>query len=820
MDHSSAQQIGVEQGYVAVMSTTSASPNSDAATPQLSRSVRGLLGDVRRRIRVYVWLEGLAIAAIWLGLTFWVGLALDYLPVLFWASEIPLQVRLVALAGTAMVLAWILYHWVLHRAWVRLPDSSMALLLERSHPELKDGLLTTVELAEHTEAASWQPEMLARTASVAEQQAVGIDVRRVFNNRPLIKKWVWALVLCAPIALFATAQAKAFSIWMDRFYGMKDTPWPRSTRIEVAGLRVRRRLPGEPQARFAEMRLFENKTIKVGRGAQLELRVAADTSQEAVPEFCTAYYRHEGGSRGRVVLNPIGKEENDRQGFAISEKPFKGLQKSLTFDVQGLDHRVNGYRIEVVEPPLVIDTELICEFPQYLVDEQSGAWTPRSQPYLVGGVRLPQGARVRVRITANKPLREALLYQTQGESLQVLEPLTEGVDSDLAGRVVEFQAPELVGDLRFELALLDQDDVASETPHQVVLSAIEDTAPQVEVNLTGIGALVTPNVLLPMSGKIEDDYKVAEAWFDVQINQQAAPRRVPLKVDREGVVDDALDFRLESSGSPPLTLQPKDQLVISVQASDAYNLPNLETGEAGGPNIGAGGRTELTVVTVDELLEDLERKELGQRRRLEHVVEEFTAMRDSLVRVAQQIGGEKIGAEPGDLAPEPEAPASPEDVAKAEERARSLRTLRIQQAKLQAEKSAQEIFGVSSALDLIVLELINNRVDSEDRQKRLRDDVASPLQEIGEGLFPTLVERLEAMTDKVEPTPENAEQADQLVVQADEILVRLNDVLEKMLDIETYNELVDLLRTLLDEQGRISDETKSQRAKAALELLK
>ena len=149
-----------------------------------------------------------------------------------------------------------------------------------------------------------------------------------------------------------------------------------------------------------------------------------------------------------------------------------------------------------------------------------------------------------------------------------------------------------------------------------------------------------------------------------------------------------------------------------------------------------------------------------------------------------------------------------------------MRTLRIQQAKLQAEKSAQEIFGVSSALDLIVLELINNRVDSEDRQKRLRDDVAGPLREIGEGLFPSLIERLQAMTDKVDATPENAQQANALVVQTDEILVRLNDVLEKMLDIETYNELVDLLRTLLDEHGRISDETKSQREKAALELLK
>ena len=47
----------------------------------LPTPIRRLLGRLKRRIRWYVWLEGLALAVGWIGLAYWAGLALDYLPV-------------------------------------------------------------------------------------------------------------------------------------------------------------------------------------------------------------------------------------------------------------------------------------------------------------------------------------------------------------------------------------------------------------------------------------------------------------------------------------------------------------------------------------------------------------------------------------------------------------------------------------------------------------------------------------------------------------------------------------------------------------------
>ena len=99
--------------------------------PELGADVLSLLAQLRRRIRMYVWVEGLSLALLWLGTTFWIGLAIDYLPVLMGASEMPRVPRLVLLAVIAAILAYVLYRWVFQRAFARLPDHSMAVLLER-----------------------------------------------------------------------------------------------------------------------------------------------------------------------------------------------------------------------------------------------------------------------------------------------------------------------------------------------------------------------------------------------------------------------------------------------------------------------------------------------------------------------------------------------------------------------------------------------------------------------------------------------------------------------------------------------------------------
>ena len=55
---------------------------------------------------------------------------------------------------------------------------------------------------------------------------------------------------------------------------------------------------------------------------------------------------------------------------------------------------------------------------------------------------------------------------------------------------------------------------------------------------------------------------------------------------------------------------------------------------------------------------------------------------------------------------------------------------------------------------------------------------------------------------------------------AEQVILQLNAILEKMLDLETYNEVLDLVRQLMDDQSALTDDTKEERKKQVLDLFK
>jgi hypothetical protein len=139
----------------------------------------------------------------------------------------------------------------------------------------------------------------------------------------------------------------------------------------------------------------------------------------------------------------------------------------------------------------------------------------------------------------------------------------------------------------------------------------------------------------------------------------------------------------------------------------------------------------------------------------------------------------------------------------------------------------QELLGVAVGFHDIREELINNRADTEDRKKRLKELIADPMQLIAEVMFPELERRLLALEkvllddlnakryDSGSGTPE----AEAATVQANEILAELEKILQQMLDLETFNELLDIVRQLIKDQERLIKDTSDEREKGLLEDL-
>jgi len=812
---------------------------SQVENPKLASNIQTLLSGLRWRIRSYVWIEGLAVALAWIGLTFWVVVAIDYGPVLVgkWLgglipmlaglpeASVPVRAAMLTLIlGSSL---FILFRWILRRAFVPMADHSMAVLLERRFDEFHDSLMTSVEMAERPEHAhEFNRAMLAHTNDDALSHVGHVRLHQIFNFSPL------KLSCGAAIFFFATLAA-AFFLWQDfglaasRIYLLDAKPWPRSARVEVLGIEVQRSIASEHDV--SEMILFGSGPVKVARGSSVVLRVQADGKMR-IPDVCTIIYENEEGDRGRQNMKKIGRVSNGYQPYSFDGRPFKGILSSLSFDVVGFDHRIGPYRIDVVDNPSVVQIEILDRrLPIYLQDANSKKGSParRDKVTWTSGMTVPRGTAFKVGIHANKPLDSATIHFPKTDrtlTIEIKKYLEQAGRQD--ANYFEFEVKPLQIDFLAEITLHDQDGVIADTPQRMFITSTPDEPPTVAVRLRGIGTAVTPEVIIPFEGKVSDDYDVAEVWAEIQAPDIEIQEH-QVKVPKNGEVKSAIDFReMRDDETKGFVLTPGEQnkLVLTIKANDYFNLAEEE-------NIGSGDRYELDIVTADQLLGILDREEAGQRRRVEQIFREMTDARDWLLRVkADSLGDDDLGAEPEDKSrSEPEADDDADKARRAAERLHSLRLLFSQRSLLQTRKSAQEILGVAATFRDIREQLINNRIDAEDRKTRLKEAIADPLQRIGEEMFADLelqIESLETKLKKLEKDLDNKrgisevdEAAEAAIEQAEYLLAELEKVLEHLIKFESYAELLEIVRGLIADQDEVSDETVIENEKDLLKLL-
>ena len=763
----------------------------------LTIDLKKVISVLRRRIQLYVWIEGVSLAIFWLGITFWCCLAIDYLPVLAGFGEMPRSARAVALGLVMIGVIGILYRWILRRAFVPLHNRNMAVLLERQFPDFRDSLLTAVELGETVSGVEdpFDLVMLSTARDMATQQLNHVKVNHVFNFMPLGRSLLGAVLAIVSVGSLAAFSNAEFLLATNRLYGLSDQTWPRKTLIRVSD--------------------FTDGSIKVGRGSDLRLSVFAD-SQKYVPDVCTIFYRTSNGDRGRVNMRKIGKPVQGSQEFVYEGKPFQGILADVRFDVVGYDHRLRDLSIEVVDNPTIVETNLDCTFPSYLVDEQLSVFLPRIET-LRPGTRLPIGTNIRVHTTANKLLKSVdILNTSSGFTEQMVFGKQE---AEIATSSFSFGISCLTGTITYELTLHDSDNIANRQPFRITIGAIQDDAPEVDMELDGIGAAITAQARLPVVGKITDDNAVAEAWFELERGDNRS-QRFPMPLNKGSTQEGVLDFdQYQDLKKEGWKLLPGDKVALKISAADRFDLER-------GPNVGSSDRFELDVVTPNDLLVLLEARELGLRRRLEQIVIELTSTRDSLLRVKSTDGlndGGALGNEPEDRLEtsnskdQKNSQAIPVvQLATSNEsfnRDHSLRVLIVQRATQNCERSAREVEGVSVMIDDIRDELINNRIDTEARKIRLKNEISDPLKAVIRDEYPLLIENLNLLESDLNDLTGRADAVNQVVVQIDDILVEINHVLEKMLELENFNELIDIVRSLIKDQQRITDQTKKERKK-------
>ncbi|HJT30957.1 MAG TPA: hypothetical protein VJ783_02740 [Pirellulales bacterium] len=759
------------------------------SAPQLAPGVRQLLGALRRRIRRYVWLEGLAATIAALGFSFWLALGADWL---FEPSGAVRQGLLLAvLAVGASCLAW----FVLRRALARLSDHSMAVLLERRFGTFEDSLLTAVELTARDEPLpEYGTDMLSRTCEEAWRRSSQVDLRQVFNRAPLLRWVSAAAVIVLSFVTVAVASPDLLRFGLDRLTAATDQPWPRRTKLHIEGFDNERR------------------EAVVARGMDVDIHVQAEaTPPRVVPQVVEVRCRADDGRRERHTMVREGIAVPGQDEYQDYRFTLGSVLSSLSFDVVGGDARLRDLHIRVVESPS-LSMHLQCEYPAYT------GRLPADVP-VTGVVPLPLGTRVKIMAQASKDLRQVEIDVPSDSA----DPVAKTIGLD-GGREFEFTLDELDADQTLSFHLLDTDGVRNRGPVRLALSAVQDEPPQVNVQLEGIGPAITPQARLPLAGKVTDDYGVARVWAESSVDgTQPKPHEL---MAATGQPEIQVEAGLEVAD---LELKPGSKLIVGAKAADNRDLPGGR-----GPNVGQGERFLLEVVTPDQLLTLLETRELNLRQRFESILQEVTETRDSLAALETAESAEQAAEPENDKVPRRAGDAATgqidntakgrggdeatEETADASEAKSQRNLLRVERARQNGQKNSEETRGVANAFEAIRAELINNRVDTEELRIRLKDRIADPLHRIVETMFPEFDRRLETF-HKASSAQGVAVSAEGAVEQVDAIIVEMQKVRDQMLELESFNEAVDLLREIISAQQQVTERTKQERRKKVRQLL-
>jgi len=736
-------------------------------------NLANLFARERRRIRRLLCWQFAARLLAAVGAAFWVGLLLD------WSFEPSPGVRLgVMIAAGLAIFAW-LVQTTLEPLFRRLPDQQLAVLIEQREPAFADSLITAVELAQRRDqqneeqpltavraaAAAPHPQLAAATTARASDLAERRTAPWLTDPKPT-RRWIaLALAGLASIVGLGMVSQETLHTYARRL-ALDAQLWPRAVHLSIDGF-------------VQDSSGVWRKTI--ARGDSLPLAVRADLSGEhRAPGEVWLSYKDAEGITTRGAFARIGKPTSGDQPHQLYTHTIEEVRSDLRMRIRGGDARLAPVEVTVASRPVVVGAELKVFPPAYLNQ-------PVRRRSAAAAGSLPEGSRVVLRIATSKPLQQVSVNWTGDNAPRPPEVvLTPGERTFLISTV------PLVSDRRLEIQLEDTDHIASNAPYPILLAIKPDRPPRVLLEMVGIGAAVTPDARLEMNLTLEDDHALGDARVDLQIDKQPAEGLTlgPLEETALLKLNDSIDLltRRFSQGLSAGRLQPGQQLLLTAAASDRYDL-------APGDRTTTSGQIQLEVVTPDQLLARIEELEINLRRTFEQTVDEMGRARRALDKLPP-VASAGANAEP-----------QAETEAEAEANAAQRRRLRQAQVEDELQKITQETLAAAEAFHDIYQQLVHNRIDNTDLIDRIDGSIAQPLSKLGQSGLPTL------------RTSVAAGEWTQVTAEAALVLAEMERILEQMRSLETYNEVLAILRQVIDDQQRVQRATEQTMRDQVQQLL-
>ncbi len=678
-----------------------------------------------RRLRSYALISGLAVFMVIAMAASMIQLGLDY------TLRLRMDMRAAMLGAVVVCLAIVAWR----RIWVplrfRFGLGDIACLIERRHPQLHSLIISAVQFAggEVGEPQSNSRELMREVVEQAGRRADEVDFEHVLNHRPARQGMVTIIAVIAVAVTSFLTQPAVMGMWFDRNVLLSDREWPKRTHLRVH---------------------LKDGYLRGARGDDLELQA---TAEGQVPRHVDITVEYASGKIARDSLIAVG-QRSFRYTFSRVDDDFR-------FRLTGGDDETRWFESALADRPVVEELTVRVNPPAYT------GMDPVTLPPGQHAAEVLAGSDVSLSIRTNKDVQTAELMS----AANLIGP------ADGTGRhwTIAF-VPDSTQTFHFKL--VDELQLEDKSPLRISIRVIKDDAPRVRFRITGVSDIVTPQAVLPIEMSFADTYGLAAAEMMYALSRdEMNVETVEIAEFVPGMtkLDVNLDWPLG-----PITVVPGERLTLSARAEDYDDIS--------GPNQTQTAPATLRVVSRDEFLAELARREQEYRQEFERVIVQQEELRNRLLTLIRTM---------------------------ADSTTRDDLSNRVANLERRQRQIAAQVNILRQQFDDILLELRINGLDSIEVQQRLADGVALPLDRIVRRDLVTAVDDLRSFGRS--GTAETAAEAD---ARQAELLTRMREILSNMLKWEGYQEAVTMLREILRLQDELRAETEAELERRAADLLR
>jgi len=768
---------------------TTATPADWDWTPgKIPTAIRQQLDRLRHAISRSLWVSGVS-KMVLIGLAV---LLVDFLLDFYFHMDRPQRIIMGGLMVGSFLYAAYRFLWLPLSAQVT--DDALVLTVEQKLGRQHNELINTLQFARQSGTGGdrgYSPAMTEQVMRQGVQLAGEVDFLQAVDQVATQRKQRWLVGGLVGLVVWVSLVLGTSNgwLWFQRNLLFADLPWPTRTVLTIEGV--------------VDGVLF----VPRGEDHRLEVRVDPDCPDTDVDVF----------------LDFVGRSSSTRQKLRrLAEEPLahsttlRGINSEFSFQVRGGDFVSEPVQVRLVQPPGFTELTLKVQPPSYSGLSESAV------PLSAESFKVLQGSTVSI---VAKPDQEnvslALLHADRRWDMPQVE--------DGRHRLVLTGSQLQSGRYQFDLS--DPAGIRPSRPVQFTLEVVPDRAPQVRTRQFGISTLVVPQAIVPVNIAIEDEFMVQEVWGDLRWEADGSPDIGTHRVDLNEFSDDWGSNQL--SGSYGFDLQPLDiptgmTLSIVVKARDNQPAPSPLASEATPDvtppsttpdsatdgqapaatalpvGVGAGKALTFRVVTEAEFRADLLRRELEQTKTFERVIAQQLAIQTELqaLLVSQQ---------------EPTETAESYSIRQTQMAGKSLRN---------QHQVGTLLTQVNDRFRGFLAEVRNNRLDESSSEMdggqglavRLDQQIIQPLDEIDRTLLPQLSRSLEAVSRLVGRPEEMRQQLATTLPQIEEVLARLNAVLDAMQRSQSFQEIVNMVISIKNEEQRLKKlAEEKKRAEAGLD---